>query len=81
MTELAQSLQRFQPEIALTVGLLLVVLVDASGVKLRDALCRILTVASLGVALLLCVPLYEAGWSGELFGGMLALDPSRSSSR
>jgi NADH-quinone oxidoreductase subunit N len=75
MTELLASLQRFRPEIALTVGLLLVVLVDASGAKIRDALCRILAVASLGSALWLCVPLYEAGWSGELFSGMVALDP------
>src|SRR5512147_782022 len=75
MNELLSSLQRFQPEIALTAGLLLVVLVDASGIKARDAVCRILAAASLGVALFLCIPLYEAGWSGELFGGMVALDP------
>jgi NADH-quinone oxidoreductase subunit N len=75
MTELLQSLQRFHPEVALTAGLLLVVLLDSSGVRARDALCRALSAASLGVALLLCVPLHGAGWSGELFGGMLALDP------
>ena len=75
MNELLESLRRFHPEITLTAGLLLVVLLDASGIKARDALCRILSAATLVLALLLCVPLYEAGWSGELFGGMLALDP------
>lgn len=75
MPELLLDLRRFQPEIALTAGLLLVVLVDAAGLKARDALCRVLSAVTLIAALLLCVPLYEAGWSGELFGGMLALDP------
>jgi len=75
MNELLDSLRRFHPEIALTAGLLLVVLVDATGVKARDLLCRTLSAATFVVALVLCVPLYEAGWSGELFGGMLALDP------
>jgi NADH-quinone oxidoreductase subunit N len=75
MSELTDSLRRFQPELALTVGLLLVVLADATGIKARNSLCRVLTAASLGAALLLCLPLYGSGWSGPLFGGMVALDP------
>ena len=38
MNELLRASDRFLPEITLTVGLLLVVLVDASGVAARDAL-------------------------------------------
>jgi NADH-quinone oxidoreductase subunit N len=75
MTDLALSLQHFRPEIALAIGLMLVVLADASGIKARNAVCLLLTTATLVAALVLCVPLYEAGWSGQLFGGMLALDP------
>src|SRR5258708_2005401 len=59
----------------LTVALLLVVLVDASGVRGRNRVNQFLTVASLIAALALCFPLYERGHSGPIFSGMLVVDP------
>jgi len=73
MDEVLQSMRRFLPELVLTGGLLLVVLVDATRARFRDGLNRFLTVATLVVALALCGRLY--GWSGEIFSGMLVLDP------
>src|SRR5687767_8524827 len=73
MDEVLQSVRRFLPELVLTGGLLLVVLVDASGARWRDGVNRFLTAASLLAALVLCGRLY--GFSGELFSGMLVLDP------
>jgi NADH-quinone oxidoreductase subunit N len=74
MDEIARSLALFRPEIALTSALLLVVLVDASGARVRDALNRVLTTAAFALALGLCLPLYDRP-SDTLFGGMLVLDP------
>lgn len=73
MNEVQQSLRLFRPELALTAALLLVVLVDAARPAWRNAACRLLTVAGLGVALALCLPLQ--GQSALLFTGMVALDP------
>jgi len=73
MDEVLQSVRRFLPELVLTGGLLLVVLVDATRARWRDGVNRFLTAASLLAALVLCGRLY--GWSGELFSGMLVLDP------
>jgi NADH-quinone oxidoreductase subunit N len=73
MDEVLQSMRRFLPELVLTGGLLLVVLVDATRARFRDGLNRFLTVATLVAALALCGRLY--GWSGEIFSGMLVLDP------
>jgi len=73
MDEVLQSMRRFLPELVLTGGLLLVVLVDATRARFRDGLNRFLTVATLVAALALCGRLY--GWSGEIFAGMLVLDP------
>ena len=57
MNEVMQSLRLFRPELALTAGLLLVVLVDAAGPSLAQRrLNRLLTVASLVAALVLCLP-------------------------
>jgi NADH-quinone oxidoreductase subunit N len=75
MEEIQQSLARFLPEVALTVGLLLVLIVDASGVRGRDPVNRSLTLVTLGVALLLCPGSIADGFSGPIFSGMLALDP------
>ena len=74
MNEVLESVRRFYPEIALTLGLLVVVLVDATGVRGRNAVNWWLTVATLIAALVLCVPLARAA-AGPLFGGMLILDP------
>jgi NADH-quinone oxidoreductase subunit N len=73
MDEVLQSVRRFLPELVLAAGLLLVVLVDATRARFRDGLNRLLTVATLVAALALCGRLY--GWSGEIFSGMLVLDP------
>jgi NADH-quinone oxidoreductase subunit N len=74
MNEVQQSLQRFLPETALTVGLLLVVLVDSTRAAWRNAVNRVLTVASLAGALALCVPLSRLP-AGETWSGMLVHDP------
>jgi NADH-quinone oxidoreductase subunit N len=75
MDEVLRSLARFGPETVLTGTLLLVVLVDASGVRGRNRVNHFLTVASLIAALALCLPLYERGHSGPIFSGMLVVDP------
>lgn len=73
MAEIAQSLRHFGPEIALTAALLLTVLADATGARFRNALVRLLTLAGLAASLGLCVSL--RGFSGEIWSGMLVVDP------
>ncbi len=51
MEELVRSLALFRPEIALTAGLLLVVVVDSTLAAWRDVVARVLCLASLAVAL------------------------------
>src|SRR5262245_57456323 len=75
MQELQASLNRFLPELVISAGLLLVVVVDSIGAAWRNALNRGLTVASLLAAIAFCKPLAAAGYSGTLFSGMLVLDP------
>ena len=76
MEELLRSLALFQPELALTAGLLLVVVVDSIGGAWRNAR-RALAVRRLAGARarLRVQPAGCFGASGELFSGMLALDP------
>jgi NADH-quinone oxidoreductase subunit N len=73
MEQVAHSLSRFQPEVALTVALLVVVLVDSTGARWRDAVSRILTLAGLGVALVLSTGLTSV--SEPIWSGMLVVDP------
>src|SRR6266851_1799869 len=73
MNELLRSLHRFWPEVVLTVGLLLVVLVDTIRARGRDVANWLLTMATLAAAFVLSVRL--GAQSGGLFEGMLALDP------
>jgi NADH-quinone oxidoreductase subunit N len=73
MTDVAQSLQRFVPELVLTGALLLVVLVDAFRVPARNAVIRVLTVGALLAALVLAARQDAA--PGLIFAGMLAVDP------
>jgi len=73
MPELVASLTLFAPEIALTLGLLAVVLVDSVGGRFRDASTRILTLATLLAALALSPSV--AGPTREIWSGMLAIDP------
>jgi len=75
MDELQRSLAWFRPETALTLGLLLVVLVDAFGGAWRNVAMRVLTAASLAVALGYALELQAAGAKGLLFSGMLVVDP------
>ncbi|MFI5184453.1 MAG: NADH-quinone oxidoreductase subunit N [Vicinamibacteria bacterium] len=72
MQEVAISLSRFGPEIALTVALLLVVLADATGGRFRDAACRFLSLVGLLAALLLAA---RPVAPGEIWSGMLVVDP------
>jgi NADH-quinone oxidoreductase subunit N len=73
MNELLRSLHRFWPEVVLTGGLLLVVLVDTTRARGRDVVNWLLTMATLAAALVLSVRL--GAQSAGLFEGMLALDP------
>ena len=75
MAELQESLRHFVPEIVLTLGLLLVVIVDATRARARDSVNLVLTLATLALALWFSVALYSQGFSGTIFRGMLALDP------
>jgi NADH-quinone oxidoreductase subunit N len=75
MEELLRSLALFKPEVALTAGLLLVVLVDATGAAWRNAAMRTLTLASLAVALGFAFNLQASAAKGALFSGMLVVDP------
>ena len=75
MSDLALSLSRFGPELVLTVGALLVVLVDAARFRRRDAASEGLAVLALLGALLLCLPLFRPELAGGLFLGAVALDP------
>jgi NADH-quinone oxidoreductase subunit N len=68
-----QDLSRFRPEMALTAGLMLVVLLDAFRVPARDTVNRWITIATLAGTLFLCFQL--RGASGSLFRGMVVLDP------
>lgn len=73
MSEIQQSLQRFLPEIALTGALLLVVIVDCLEAAWKNAAMRVLTLAGLAGSLALCLGL--RGVSGEIWSGMLVVDP------
>lgn len=75
MQELQRSLSSFGPEIVLTVGLLLVVLADASLKAWRNHAVRALTVLSLAGALWAVVDLAGTVAPGPIFAGMLAIDP------
>ena len=73
MEELLRSLALFKPELALSAGLLLVVLADAIGGAPRAA-ARWLATASVAIALGFSFGLRGVA-PGPLFSGMLAVDP------
>src|SRR5215468_7708889 len=75
MAQLTQSLALFRPEIALTVGLLLVVLADSIGGRHRNALCHVIAGASFVAALLEALVQQARGQSASLFSGMIVADP------
>jgi NADH-quinone oxidoreductase subunit N len=73
MSEIQQSLSRFWPEMALTGALLLVVLVDCAHAAWKNAVMRVLTLAGLAGSLALCLGL--RGFAGEIWSGMMVVDP------
>ncbi len=75
MQELQRSLTSFGPEIVLTAGLLLVVLVDAGLRSWRNQAVRLVTIATLAGALWAVVDLGGRAVPGPIFAGMLAVDP------
>ena len=75
MEEVLRSVGLFKPEIALTAGLLLVVIVDSIGAAWRNAAVRGVTVATLLAALVLAIEVQASGVTGTLFSGMVAVDP------
>jgi NADH-quinone oxidoreductase subunit N len=75
MEELLRSLALFKPETALVAGLLLVVIADTIGAAWRNAAVRLLTLASLAVALGLAFNLQYSGAKASIFSGMLVVDP------
>src|SRR5262249_16182974 len=75
MQQVTQSLALFRPELALSVGLLLVVLVDSTGARWRNPLNRFLTVATFVAALVLALDLQSRGPSTAIWSGMVVVDP------
>jgi NADH-quinone oxidoreductase subunit N len=73
MNELLHSVHRFWPESVLTGGLLLVVLVDSTQIRGRNAVNWLLTVGTLAAAFVLSLRLGTQ--SSSLFSGMIVLDP------
>ncbi|MCU0241114.1 MAG: NADH-quinone oxidoreductase subunit N [Vicinamibacteria bacterium] len=73
MNELLPSLAAFLPEITLTVGLLLVILIDATLWRHRAVAIRWLSIVTLLKALVLC--LWIDAPLGSMWSGMLAVDP------
>jgi NADH-quinone oxidoreductase subunit N len=76
MNEVMASLRHFQPELVVTVALLLVVVVDSVGAAWRNAVMLGLTVAGLAGALVAAVA--DRSFAGELFQGMVVSDPMGS---
>jgi NADH-quinone oxidoreductase subunit N len=75
MQQVTQSLALFRPEMALTAGLLLVVLVDSTGARWRNVVNRWLTVATFVAALALVLQIQSRGPSIAIWSGMLVVDP------
>jgi len=75
MEELLRSLALFRPETALVAGLLLVVVADSIGAAWRNAAVRLVTLASLAVALGFAFNLQASGAKAAIFSGMLVVDP------
>jgi NADH-quinone oxidoreductase subunit N len=75
MEELVRSLALFRPELALTAGLLLVVVADSTLASWRNAAARVLCLASLAAALGLAFDLQASGASAAIFSGAIVVDP------
>ncbi len=72
--QLTQDMQRFYPELAVSVALLAVIVFDLAFPRIRRGLTLLTTAAGLLGALACVVPLCSAG-QGTMFYGMIALDP------
>jgi len=75
MDEVLRSLALFRAETVLTAGLMLVVIADAVGGRRRDLVVRLLSLATLALSLVFAIRMQQSGASGELFSGMLTVDP------
>ena len=75
MDELSRSLSAFRPELALLIGLALVVLADTFLGASRQFWTRLLTAASLAGALGAALALAASGTRATIFSGMLVIDP------
>ncbi len=73
MSEILKSLPHFGAELALSAALLLVVLVDATGIRGRNGLCRAITV--LGLVAALPLGAVSGRLATEIWSGMLVADP------
>jgi NADH-quinone oxidoreductase subunit N len=73
MDEVTRSITLFLPEVILTIGILVVVLLDASLVKWRGAASHTVSVLTLLAALV--VDVLRPTPAGEIWNGMLAVDP------
>ena len=81
MYELTRSLDAFRPELALLIGLLLVVVADTFAGWGRQLMTRLLTIVSLAAAFGFALELSAAGTRGPLFSGMLVIDPLGAATR
>ena len=75
MDELSRSLSAFRPELALLIGLALVVLADTFLGASRQFWTRLLTAASLAGALGAALALAASGTRATIFSDMLVIDP------
>jgi NADH-quinone oxidoreductase subunit N len=74
MQQLQRDLALFRPEMALTLGLLVVVLLDAGRAVWRDTATRVAAILTLLVALVLAATAPGVGAGRTIFTGMLAAD-------
>jgi len=74
LAEILRDTRLFLPEVTLTLGILVVLLVDATGALWRKAATRLVALLSLAIAMSFAVGLASAH-PGPLFSGALALDP------
>jgi NADH-quinone oxidoreductase subunit N len=74
LSQALESCRRFLPELTLTGALLLVVVIDATRARWRDAVNFALTAAALGFALFLCTQL-NTSVDQKIWDGMVVLDP------
>jgi NADH-quinone oxidoreductase subunit N len=75
MEEVLRSLALFRPEVTLTVGLLLVVVLDSIGGAWRKDAVRVVSLVTLVASVAFAARLQAAGAAGALFSGIVVVDP------